>query len=203
LNGCRILDAETRRRGEKRIGNSLFFVPLVSASLRLRVRSRRAGQSAVEFSLLFAGVILPLTFMTIFVAEMLWIWHSVEDFTRDGARYAATHCWMPNASNVLGYMQSNVPAMIDQQQFQVGGAANIEVLYYAEDPVAGTLSPFSGCGSSCSANCIPDVVSVSVANYQFTRLSSYFKLPPVTIPPFTAQVPVESAGCDITGTCVP
>ena len=31
--------------------------------------------------------------MVIFVAEMLWVWHSVVDFTRDGARYAATHCW--------------------------------------------------------------------------------------------------------------
>ena len=52
------------------------------------------GQALTEFAVLYAGVILPLTFMTIFVAEMLWIWHSVADFTRDGARYAATHCWM-------------------------------------------------------------------------------------------------------------
>ena len=47
----------------------------------------------LEFALLYAGVMLPLTFMVIFVAEMLWVWHSVIDFTRDGARYAATHCW--------------------------------------------------------------------------------------------------------------
>ncbi len=157
----------------------------------------------MEFSLLFAGVILPLTFMTIFVAEMLWIWHSVEDFTRDGARYAATHCWMADNSNVLNYMQSNAPAMIDQQQFQAGGTANIQVLYYAQDPIAGTLSPFAGCGSECSTACLPDAVTVSINNYQFTRFSGYFKLPPVTIPPFTAQVPMESAGCDVTGTCVP
>jgi hypothetical protein len=163
----------------------------------------QSGQSALEFSLLFAGVILPLTFITIFVAEMLWIWHSVEDFTRDGARYAATHCFMAGASNVIGYMQSNVPAMIDQQQFQAGGVASIVVQYYAQDPVAGTLSPFTGCGSDCSAACLPDVVTVGVANYQFTRFSAYVKLPPVTIPPFTAQLPMESAGCDITGTCVP
>lgn len=166
-------------------------------------RRAQSGQAAVEFSLLFAGVILPLTFMTIFVAEMLWIWHSVEDFTRDGARYAATHCWMSDASNVIGYMQSNVPAMIDQQQFQVGGTATIQVLYYAQDPVTGVLSAYTGCGADCSATCIPDVVTVSVANYQFTRFSAYFKLPPVTIPPFTAQVPMESAGCDESGNCIP
>lgn len=164
---------------------------------------RRSGQAAIEFSVLFASVILPLTFMTIFVAEMLWIWHSVEDFTRDGARYAATHCWMADTSNVLNYMQSNVPAMIDQQQFQAGGMASIVVLYYAQDPVSGALSPFSGCGADCSATCIPDAVTVSIANYQFTRLSAYFKLPPVTIPPFTAQVPMESAGCDESGNCIP
>ena len=153
--------------------------------------------------MLFAGVILPLTFITIFTAEMLWIWHSVEDFTRDGARYAATHCWMGDNSNVLGYMQGNVPAMIDQQQFQSGGMATIQVLYYAQDAVSGTLSAFGGCGSECSAACMPDVVSVSVSNYQFARLSGFFKLPPVTMPAFTAQAPMESAGCDVTGTCVP
>src|SRR5579862_1225852 len=56
--------------------------------------TRRSGQATVEFAVLYAGVVLPLIFMTIFVAEMLWIWHSVADFTRDAARYASTHCWM-------------------------------------------------------------------------------------------------------------
>ena len=214
-----LLGAETRRHGETRFANTLrfssFASPLLrlksclslfsvssSASPRLRVKGSR-GQSAVEFALLFAGVILPLTFITIFTAEMLWIWHSVEDFTRDGARYAATHCWMSDNSNVLGYMQSHAPAMVDQQQFQAGGAASIQVQYFAQDPVAGTLSSYGGCASECSAACLPDAVSVSIANYQFARLSGFFKLPPVTIPPFTAQIPMESAGCDVTGTCLP
>ncbi len=85
-------------------------------------RKSCAGQALTEFAVLYAGVILPLTFMTIFVAEMLWVWHSVADFTRDGARYAATHCWTSDSSNALGYMTSHVPAMIDQQQFQSGDA---------------------------------------------------------------------------------
>jgi len=165
-------------------------------------RRARSGQTAVEFAVLYAAVILPLTFMIVFVSEMLWTWHSVEDFTRDGARYAATHCFMADSSNVLGYMQGNVPPMIDQAQFQLGNAG-IQVLYYAQDPVSGALTPFSGCGSDCSPTCLPDVVTVSITNYQFTRFSSFFKLPPVTIPPFTAQVPMESAGCDETGACLP
>src|SRR5262249_57764962 len=52
----------------------------------------RRGQAAFEFALLYSAVILPLTFMIVFVAEMIWTWHSVVDFTRAGAQFAATHC---------------------------------------------------------------------------------------------------------------
>jgi hypothetical protein len=141
--------------------------------------------------------------MLVFVAEMAWIWHGVVDFTRDGARYAATHCYEGDgsASNVLAYMQSNVPRIIDQAQFQ-SGAAGIAVAYYSQNP-DGSLAPFDGnaCGGSL---CLPDSVSVGISNYQFTRFSALFKLPPVTIPPFTTVVPMESAGYqDASGACVP
>lgn len=164
-------------------------------------RRRQSGQASIEFALLYGAVVLPLTFMTIFVAEMLWIWHSMNGFTRDVARYAATHCWMADAGNVTSYVQANVPAMIDQNQFQTG-QATMQVLYFAQDPVTQTLSPYQGCNAGeCSAACLPDVVSVSVSNYQFLRFASFFKLPPVTIPPFTTSLPMESAGCDETGLC--
>ena len=164
-------------------------------------RRRQSGQAVTEFAVLYAGVALPLTFMIIVMAQILWIWHSVVDFTRDGARYAATHCYVGDNSNVIGYMQANVPAMIDQNLFQ-NGSAQINVQYYSANS-DGSLSPFGGCGASCSPNCIPDAVSVSVANYQYMRFSSYFKLPPVMIPPFTTTIPMESAGCDEAGNCVP
>ena len=163
---------------------------------------RRSGQATVEFALLYTSVALPLTFIIIFVGEMLWIWHSVADFTRDGARYAATHCWMADGSNVLAYMQANVPPMIDQNEFQ-NGAATIGIQYFAQDPVSGALSPYSCNSGECSAACIPDEVSVSITNYQFLRFSGYFKLPPVTIPPFTTNIPSESMGCDEAGNCLP
>ena len=41
---------------------------------------------------------------------------------------------------------------------------------------------------------MPDTVSVSITNYQFLRFAGFMKLPPVTIPPFTTSVPMESAG---------
>ncbi|HEY2017608.1 MAG TPA: TadE family protein [Bryobacteraceae bacterium] len=158
---------------------------------------RQSGQALAEFAILYAGVILPLTFMTIFVAEMLWVWHSVVDFTRDGARYAATHCWMSDGSNVLGYMTSHVPAMIDQQLFQ-NGTAQLAVQYFSD----GGVTPFNG--DTCGGLCVPATVSVGVSNYQFLRFASFMRLPPVTIPPFTTSVPMESAGYqDASGVCVP
>jgi len=162
------------------------------------VRRRCArGQAVMEFAVLFTAVILPLTFMSIFVAEMLWVWHSVVDFTRDGARYASTHCWMADSSNVLQYMESHVPPMIDQDQFQTG-TAGIQVQYFSD----GGVTPFSG--ETCGGVCVPDAVSVSITNYQFLRFASFMKQPPVTIPPFTTTVPMESAGYqDASGVCVP
>jgi len=169
----------------------------------MRLPRRRSGQAVMEFALLYAAVALPLTFMIVFVAEMLWIWHSVNDFTRAGARYAATHCWTTDggAGNVIDYMEANVPPMIDMNQFQ-NGAAGIQVQYFAQNP-DGTLSPFDG-GSCLSTLCVPDSVSVSITSYQFLRFSSFFKLPPVTIPPFTATAAMESGGyADNTGVCTP
>jgi hypothetical protein len=156
------------------------------------------GQATIEFALLYAGAILPLTFMTIFVAQMLWVWHGVADFTRDGARYAATHCFSEDGSNVRNYMRSHVPAIVDQAQFQAGDVEiQIDYLSVASD---GSTAPFTqGCGG-----CIPDAVSVSVVNYRFLKFSSFLGLPPVSMPPFTTNLPMESAGLqDATGGCVP
>ena len=140
-------------------------------------------------------MILPLTFAIIFVAEMLWVWHSVVDFTRDGARYAATHCWTAGAQNVTTYMRSHVPRMIDMDQFQQG-QAEISVRYLARDPATGSLSDFTCDSGECSIDCVPDAVTVSVSSYEFRRFVNFLGLPPVAIPDFRTSVPIESAGCD-------
>ena len=163
---------------------------------------RQSGQSTMEFALTYAGVLAPALFAIVFTAQLLWIWHSVVEFTRAGAQYAATHCWQASGDNVLGYMRSNVPPMLDQQQFQ-NGTVTLEVDYFSVDPASGQLLPFS-CGGECSTACIPDTVTVHVLNYQFTSFVSYLGLPPVMIPDFQASMPVESAGCDPEqGTCFP
>src|SRR5437870_5030974 len=129
---------------------------------RLPGAQRRSGQATIEYAILYAGVILPLTFAIVFAAEMLWVWHSVVDFTRDGARYATTHCWTANGDNVMTYMRSHVPRMIDMDQFQQG-QAELAVTYYSRDPDTGSLVDFTCASGECSVDCIPDAVTVRVS----------------------------------------
>lgn len=163
----------------------------------------RRGQATIEFALLYAGIILPVTFAIVFTAEMLWVWHSVVELTRDGARYAVTHCWQPGASNVQQYIRTHVPRTVDMDQFQ-SGQAEITIEYLSRDPDTGQLTDFICDNGECSTLCVPDTVSVSVTNYQFRRFVSFFGLPPVAIPTFRTSLPMESAGCDPEqGTCLP
>ena len=156
---------------------------------------RRRGQAAFEFALMYGAIILPLTFGIVYVAEMYWVWHSMVEFTRDGARYAATHCYTADAENVIGYMQANVPVNIDQSQFKPGGSALITVQYLQLDPTTGILAPVA-CEGDCGSDCVPDAVTVSVTNYEFTRFVTYLHLPPVVLPPFPTSMPVSSSGCN-------
>jgi TadE-like protein len=155
---------------------------------------RNRGQSTVEFALAYAALLLPLTFAIIYTSEMLWVWHSVNDFTRQAAGYAATHCWQSSAQNVLDFMRANVPAMIDQDQF-INGPAHITVSYFAKDPDTGQMTPFS-CDGDCSTGCIPDAVTVSITGYTFAGINTYLGIAPVALPDFQTSLPVESAGCD-------
>jgi hypothetical protein len=164
---------------------------------------RRSGQATMEYVLVSATVMIPLTFAIIFTAELLWVWHSVVEFTRDGARYATTHCWQSDGQNVADYMKQHVPPMVDSSQI-TGGDAEISISYYSRDPESGTLVDFACDGGDCSSMCIPDAVTVRLKNYQFRYFVSYLGLPAVSIPDFYTTLPMESAGCDPEqGTCLP
>jgi hypothetical protein len=163
----------------------------------------QSGQTVVEWAILYSAVMMPLTFALIFTSEMLWVWHTVGEMTRDGARYAATHCWDGSGSNVQTYMRSHVPLVVDMDQFQ-SGPAEIQVQYFSRNAESGALEEFSCDQGECSVMCVPDVVTVQVTNYTFRRLLSYLGLPGVPLPDFRTTVPVESAGCDPEqGTCLP
>jgi hypothetical protein len=168
----------------------------------MRGAALRRGQSTMEFVLVSAGVFFPVTLALVFTAQLLWVWVSVVEMTREGARYAATHCWQSDAQNVISYIRTHVPLNIDQEQF-TNGEAEIVVEYFARDPESGALVEFA-CDGDCSTSCIPDAVVVRVRNYEFRHFMSYLGLPPVTIPGFQTTLPMESAGCDPEqGTCLP
>lgn len=161
--------------------------------MRRRNRGRR-GAVLVEYALVYVGLMLPVTMMVVFTAELLWVWHSVVDFTREGARYATTHCWQPGGANVVSYMRSNTPVMVDRDQFR-DGEAGIEVVYFSRNAETGLLEEFACDGAECSRQCVPDAVRVRVSNYSFRAFFSYLGLPPVAIPDFQTLLPIESAGC--------
>ncbi len=162
-----------------------------------------SGQSMVEWAIIYAAVIMPLTMAVIFTSELLWVWHSVSEMTREGARYAATHCWDGSGDNVMTYVRTHVPRMIDMQQFQ-SGEAEVTVEYFTRNAETGTLDEFSCDQGECTTLCVPDAVRVGVGNYSFRRFLDMLGLPGVPLPDFRTTVPIESAGCDPEqAACVP
>ena len=121
----------------------------------------RRGQATLEFALTFALVTMPVTAAIIFTSQLLWVWHSVTEWTRAGAQYAVTHCWNGSGENVMTWMRQNVPANVDSPQFQQGSAA-IEVRYFQRNAETGQMEDFACEGAECSTECIPDAVTVRV-----------------------------------------
>jgi hypothetical protein len=158
----------------------------------MRGLDKRRGQITGEFARISAGVMMPLTFGLIFTAQILWIWHSVNELTRMGASYAATHCYQTGAGNVTSFMLTNLPAMPYQDQF-LNGPVQIQVSYFSEDPTTGTLTPFacSG-GTDCTTGCIPDVVTVSISGFQYQAFAG---ISPIVLPNFQTTLPIQGCGC--------
>lgn len=163
------------------------------------------GQQTVEYVIVYAGVLMPVTFAILFTAQVLWVWHSVVEFARDGAHYAATHCWQTSGDNVRDYMRNHVPFTADRGQFQNAGEDIIQIQYFSRDSETGNLVDFACDQGECSSQCVPDVVTVRIQGYEFRHaFLSTFGLPPITIPDFRTSLPIESAGCDPEqGECFP
>lgn len=178
----------------------------MALSNRAVSRARRAtqgGQAAAEYAIVSAGVLLPVTMMLVFTAQLLWVWQSAVEWTREGARYAATHCYQGGGDNVRAWMRTHVPVNLDQQEFSAG-TAEIQLNYYTRNAETGTLEEFACSGGDCSTECVPDAVTVRITGYSYRTFLNYLGLPPVQMPNFMTSLPIESAGCDPeAGTCLP
>lgn len=163
-----------------------------SAIRRNAKRRVSRGQATIETALVFA-LVTPLTFGLIAVAEIGWTYHALVTLTRQGARYASTHCWQDDAgSNVVNWMQVNAPPFPDRAQLATGGV-QIQVNYWMHDFNTHQSVPFS-CGAACSPECVPDSVTVSISGYQFNHFLPLLGLQPLQVPPFSTTVEMESAG---------
>lgn len=157
-------------------------------------RWHQRGNSTVEFVIAYSALLLPVSMMVIFTAQLLWVWNTMVDFTREGARYASTHCWQGDGENVRTWMRENLPFTFDMDQFR-NGPAEIEVTYWGRNAETGELEEFSCDLGECSAACVPEAVRVRIINYEFRSFFSYLGLPPVAMPDFQTTLPMESAGC--------
>jgi hypothetical protein len=174
------------------------------AAIRSLIRGD-GGQQVVEYVIVYAGVLMPVTFAIVFTAQVLWVWHSVIEFARDGAHYATTHCWQASADNVRDYMHNHVPFTIDRSQFQNAGEDIIQIQYFSRDAESGNLVDFSCDQGECSTGCVPDVVTVRIQGYEYRHpFLTLLGLPSIAVPDYRTSLPMESAGCDPEqGECFP
>src|SRR5262245_57567935 len=157
------------------------------------IRTKSRGQANVETALTLLFGIIPLTFGLFAFTELVWTYHALATLTRQGARYAATHCWQDESgSNVMNWMQTNAPAFPDRPLLASGGI-QIQVSYCTHDAAAHQTVPFT-CGGGCSPDCVPDSVTVSITGYEFSHFFPVLGLPPLQVPPFSTTVPIDSAG---------
>lgn len=162
---------------------------------RLYPQDKCRGQATVELALVMMIVLVPLTLGLVALANLAWTYHALTTLTRQGARYAATHCWLDDAgSNVMSWMQANAPPFLDRPQL-ISGEVQIQVSYWTHDLTTHETVPFS-CASSCTPECVADSVTVRISGYQFRHLLGVFGWPPLPLPEFSTTIEIESAGGD-------
>ena len=92
---------KTEGRKQKAVGRRwtpegprrLFFHRFRTPHSALRTPHSAMGQATVELAPVMMTVLVPVTFGLLIFAEAAWTYHSLVTLTRQGARYAATHCW--------------------------------------------------------------------------------------------------------------
>lgn len=140
--------------------------------------------------------IVPLTLALIGFAEVAWTYHALAALTRQGAQYAATHCWQDDAgSNVMNWMVANSPAFPDRPKL-ITGEISIQVQYWTNDSINHLTNSFTCGGTSCSIECVPDSVTVSITGYSFNHFLPYFGFAAFQVPSFSTTVEIQGSGAN-------
>ena len=154
------------------------------------------GQATIEMALALVVAIVPLTIALLAFAEIAWTYHALTTLTRLGAQYAATHCFQDDSgSNVTNWMIANAPAFPDRPKL-LTGEIPILVQYWTNDSKNHLTTAFSCGGDACSAQCVPDSVTVSINGYFFNHFLPYFGFAPLQVPSFSTTVEMQSTGAN-------
>lgn len=128
---------------------------------------RRGGGRRGSATVEFALVLVPFLVLLLGAIELgrvLFAYNSAAEATRRGARTAVVSA--PNSAAILADMQLIMPDL---------SAATVSVAYLP-----------AGCATDCA------YVQVGLRNYTVTPL--LWRLAPITLPPLTTTLPVESLG---------
>ena len=162
------------------------------------------GQATIEAALTLLVGLVPLSIAMLGFAEIAWTYHALATLTRQGAQYAATHCWQDDSdSNVINWMTANAPAFPDRSKL-VTGEIPIQVRYWTNDSANHLTNPFSCGGQSCSPECVPDSVTVSINGYYYNHFLPYFGFAPLLVPSFSTTMEIQGSGANSeTGVSLP
>ncbi|MEW6168865.1 MAG: TadE family protein [Pseudomonadota bacterium] len=142
-------------------------------------RRRESGTTVVELAVAGAAVLLVL-FACLEIARLMFVWNTIGEATRRGARLAAV-C-PPNHASVIAAAVLNPPGG-DTRSGHVAGleTTNVSVQYL-------------DAGGATTAS-IADMafVRVSITGFQHI-LAIPFITQTINVPPFATTIPVESLG---------
>ena len=141
--------------------------------------NRQRGATTVEFAIVGA-VALTVLFGVIEIGRALFVWNTLSEATRRGARLAAV-CPMNHPAVKRVAILSN-PGGPDTSPVVSGlSTANVTVAYLQDD------------GSAAASYSQTKYVRVSITGYELT-LFIPFVTPTITAPPFSTTLPSESLG---------
>ena len=144
-------------------------------------KNTQRGLATVEFALV-GPVLFMVLFGVIEISRAFFVWNTMAEATRRGARVAAVCPANDNAIRQITVFSDpnsgdNSPVVSNLS------VSNVDVKYYAND-------------GTDTGGALPDTkfVQVQITGYQHTMLIPFVPIPPIPVPPFSTTLPVESMG---------